>query len=195
MQIRTEQNIELSGASQEQLYQMSKQNGYNMGWRQWSERNGSVCVIDVSENLGGYVASNLSRFSYSIQAKFKDTRYTDFNRQTPALAPQQQNELYVVALFSSKLTTNGTSSFIQSGVLESEILASMNEGFRSRQEMRESFISGAAGAGFGSVWKKIKKHLHTVAGLASNVGVLPAPTRAGLSVLSDLTGSRVKLTG
>jgi hypothetical protein len=194
--LRSEQNVELSGASQQQLYQMSKKNGYNDSWRRWSKRSGSLMMIDVSHDLGSYVSGARERFSFDMTVNFQNTFYTTLTDEAVEAVPF---DMYIVAYFDSTITLNGTSAYISEGIHSGEIMSALSKGFAGADRIPRLVTNGAHGSGIGSFVRHAFKNV--VKPLANATGhllqTMPGPkAKISGSLLSSLTGGSVqKLSG
>lgn len=69
----------MAGATPFQLWQMSVRNGLKMTWDQWSRRLGSILVIDVANDIGGFIAGTQISSSIRVQLTIANRDYTAFN--------------------------------------------------------------------------------------------------------------------
>lgn len=188
--MRTEANGgAFAGASQQQLYQMSKRNSYQGSFNEWSKRSGSILCIDVASDLGGFVPGARTPFSFDLTAVFKNTFYSAYPHTvtTGDDSSPTNFRMYVLAIFDSKLSLDGTSGFYLSGVDGNEIIESLQRGYSDSHSNRMQLHDDGMGGGFGSFMKKLL-HGGAKAGMFSK----DPRIQAGSALLGELTGGSIQ---
>lgn len=71
----------LASASEHDLYEMSRQNGLNMSWSQWTKYTGSVLCIDFAKDISlnsGTMTSELGSFQFACKVGVKNLGVNPF---------------------------------------------------------------------------------------------------------------------
>ena len=71
----------LSSANQEDLYEISRRNGCNLSWVQWSKQRGSVLMLEMGKDIGlpqGLSAGVQGSFTLSCQVEFENVSGADY---------------------------------------------------------------------------------------------------------------------
>jgi hypothetical protein len=71
----------LSSATQSDLYEISRRNGCNLSWVQWSKQRGSVLMLQMGKDIGlpqGLAANVQGSFTLSCQVEFENVSAGDY---------------------------------------------------------------------------------------------------------------------
>ena len=183
-----------SSSSQQDLYEMSKRNGCNLSWSQWSKYRGSVLCISFGENVGlldTEAAGCVGQHILQIQMTVKNVSGAVF-----------EPEFYQIFLMEGTFTIAENFARASLGNLTNElVLASINS-----PEMDYHTYSKLKGSGFFSGLKhfvnKVARGVQKGAEIAGRfapaiVGAIPelAPLAAALPMVGRVAGSVRNLTG
>lgn len=74
------ENSLLVGATQQDLYQVSRRNGINMSWEQWKTKRGSVLMLEFGKDIGlpdGLSPSTVGSYTLKVDMVVKNTALAD----------------------------------------------------------------------------------------------------------------------
>jgi hypothetical protein len=167
-------------ASSQQLYQISKKNGINLSWPQWSKHRGSVFCFELGTDLGlpdGQAPGVQGQFSVQIQASITNT----------SGAPVDY-ELWVLPLLEGTLQIFPDGARASLGNLNQQTVLAAEGGGEMAYEHYESL----AGAGFFDSVKHIINKLSRAAQVGAQIAGqsgLMDPRQAALLNLAGAVGS------
>ena len=206
--LRTDQDTgNFSGASAEQLHEMSARNGVAQSFQEWRYNQGSVLLIDLTKgDVSGFVPGVNRDFSFDMDVSVQNINWTQCiagkvnTSQTTALASlvpagETQYQLHVVAFMDATFISNGTTSSIEYGVNPDVALAALS----ADPDMEESQLSShhLQGAGFfGSLGRGISRGIRRIGNRVVNRGIDTA-IDAGMARLAGggVQGSGVRAGG
>lgn len=105
----------LSNANEQQLYLMSKKNGYNQSFQQWRQLTGSVILLKFGEDIGleeGVAPGMMIQRTIQVQV-------TAVNLQ----ATQLSYDYYLLPIFAGSIEISDDSCHAYDGILTSEMVA------------------------------------------------------------------------
>jgi hypothetical protein len=141
----------LSSATPQDLYNISRRNGCNLSWAQWSKQVGSVLAIDLSKDIGLQPTESpglLTRSSLIITANFTNTHNTSINYQ-----------MYVLVCEEGTVTIDNGHMLKSVGVLtQADILAAEHAPEIPYKNDRNIY----GGAWYNDLWSGIKKGVNFV---------------------------------
>jgi len=202
----------LSAMSQQQLYNISVENGVNMSWGQWSNRVGSILCLAMGKDIVQLLPGVVETLDFSFNIIMKDTTHYD---TTGIVVPQVYAndagatlgtatndtsinwELCMLSVFPSTLTVSEGMAVKQQGISPAEAQDAIDAG-PSMETLAE--VNQAIGGGFSDwmnrnshkAWTGVKKYAGPVAQAANALAAAnPAlgPLAAGANMLSAATGS------
>lgn len=182
-----------SGASQQHLYEMSKRNGLNSSWVEWSlVKGGPVCISIENGDLGGYVAGSNETFSFNfkLQASPISTCQilgSGYASTFPTGAVLTDWQCVVVAFFSKQFVcAKDEPAQIFGGVSKDQLMKALAQGEHISVDGSGLYTGGGLlhGGSWGSFWRGVKKVARTVLPIAS--AVAPAQYKPALGVASSL---------
>lgn len=160
----------LSSATQNQLWEMSRDNGVQQSWLEWSGRANSysstldtVAITDVSQLMrltaGSILAINPAK-DLSLPPNLSNGVIGQFNFQIDVTGINYTSadiipELVIIPVNSGVFTTIAGTSSITTGLLTSQLVASINSGgFQSVSSLRNHrLIGGNLSAGVANVMR------------------------------------------
>ena len=183
----------LAGASKQTLFEISRRNGCNLSWVQWSKQRGSVLCIEMSKDIGleDFEAPNVNG-AYTFQ-----TQITFSNQSSGTMSCQ----FYVVTANQGVFSIAPNSARASlGGITPEQVLAARNSPEVVRSEYEQ--LHG------GSFWTTLKGIIHKVSSVAtpilsqinpafgaisSGINQLTAPSGSGLNqaVMSSEGGRRI----
>ena len=124
----------LSGATGEQLFEMSKRNKSEQSFDQWNDAQGSVLCIDVAEDVGGWTPGVRETMSLDMQVSLSACTWDDHPykvlttaRTTGAAA---NYNLYVVFEMAGKLSlAEGGQAMVSGGTEVAKVVQALSGGF------------------------------------------------------------------
>jgi len=201
LQVRHNLGEAFVGCSQHQLYQMSRRNGLNRTWTEFSDNIGSVICIDVDKDLGGYISGTKMQFDIDISVTLSNTTYQTFTNGLrsagTALGEVTSWKFIVLAELPASLTCDGTIALDMVGESPAQVAAEVSQG-PDMSVSQDGGMRDAVGSGFGKDFLRGMRHgfsqtLKIAGPLAGAVAGQPAMGQS-LSALGKLaSGSGVRL--
>jgi len=200
----------LSNMTQQQLYNISAENGVNMSWGQWSERVGSVLCLAMGKDVVQLLPSVREVMDITFTVTMSNTTFFDYSRGSylggGAGLPTDANqidqsitwELVMLSVFGATLTVEDNFAAKNIGITPAEATDAIREG-PSVQTLSE--VNQATGGSFGewlnrsahSGWHAVKKYAgpvsHMVSQVAGNVPVVGPLSRAVDEIANGSKGS------
>jgi hypothetical protein len=193
----------LASASTKTIYRMSKRNGYNSSWEDFSQGSGALLVLNPVEDLGVNIeagdvvpgeASGNVNFQINMMVNNGNYQYAGANsaiRNAQGVPTgQQQLELMIVAVYSGTATITPDGCLYNLGELSPAEVSTLvakapRDGSMVSSEMIKPTVQG------GSLFSKFKSILgKTASGVSS---VIDNPMfRQGLGYASKLAGGRLR---
>lgn len=154
-----------TGATQQQLYQMSRKNGSEQTWKEFSEHQGSIVCIDLTQgDVGNHIAGTRAPFIHDFSVNFKNTFFNKHVSEEFASARTgvgaTSYQLYVVYEMDGVLTLTGHEAIISSGTDVNKVLNAM-----ARGPVHGGTLMGGStilGGGFGSFARSLRKIIKKV---------------------------------
>lgn len=184
----------LASMSQQQLYQMSVQNGLCMSWLEWSKRIGSVVIVDIAKNLGGLQAGAIGNVSISFEVSYMNTMYADAGVLDTG-ANDKNFDVFCVCELAGQYNIAQDSSNLSLGLTIADMMQSEQSdpivGSESPADNAKGFNGGSV-AGWRKFKRWVKRHVGKAADVASKVAsVMPMnPYATGVSALLN-TGNSI----
>ncbi|MHC4333842.1 MAG: phage major capsid domain-containing protein [Planctomycetota bacterium] len=167
-------------ATSQQLYQISKKNGINLSWPQWSKHRGGVFCFELGTDLGlpdGQAPGVQGQFSVQVQTTFTNT----------SGAPVEY-ELWVLAMLEGTLQIFPDGARASLGNLNQQTVIQAEGG----DEISYENYSQLAGAGFfdgvSHLVNKLSRGVQIGAQIAGQAGLMD-PRSAALLNLAGAVGS------
>jgi hypothetical protein len=144
-----------SSATQQDLFEMSKRNGCNLSWSQFSKYRGSVVCLSFGDQIGlidGESAGVRGQYTLQVEADVENLSTSTFD-----------TELFVVFNFQGSFSIMENTASVKIGLLTpSDVLSAV----QSDAEMSYDSYKDLAGGGF---WSSLKNIVHKVASGVSKV--------------------------
>lgn len=178
----------LADKQPQQLYTMSRDNGLNMTYLQFSKRLGSVVIADSARDLS-LIAGALGSFQVTINVDYTNTQYSDIGDVDTGANPTSY-DLYMICEQSGVLSisTNGVNRKL--GLEASDILAaSKTEKLNVKAENPQGITgSGFAmhgggevmGGSFASFWRGVKRFARPILKVGSKLLPFAGPVAESL---------------
>lgn len=200
----------LSGMSQQQLYNISAENGVNMSWAQWSQKVGSILCLNFGKDVVQLLPGVRETLDISFNITLKDTTHIDNSgRYIPYVYPDGGNlnnatndttikwEMCMLSVFPATLTVSEGMAIKQQGISPAEAQDAVDQG-PSMETLEEA--NQAIGGGFSDwmnrnshkAWTGVKKYAGPVAQAANALAAANpslAPLAAGANMVSAAMGS------
>ena len=211
LQIRTEQDQGgLSNATQSQLWQMSKRNGSQQTFSEFTTHQGSVIMVNLANSdIGGYIAGAREPITMDISGTFTNTCYDGFDatglvRNNGTIHGETKWSLYVVSFTQGYMELEPNLLNLTLGIGATDVAEAVDKGLSATTYDDKTVEQGA---GF---WKDVHRGMKKAIRFTSNMQKIfadpikqIAPEYApaidtmvkGTDVLKKLTGAGVKLGG
>ena len=174
----------LAASTEEQLYQMSVQNGLNMTWNQWHQKLGSVLCIDVAKDIGGFTPGSQENFSIAVDCTMRSNNYTTFKTMTGDT--NRTYDFYFVAeLDGVYKITSESSEQIMGNTSQTLVEAEENETDPNKGTQHQGFTGGKFS--FRKLFKGMRDGFRVVAPVLEQIAPNPK-VKQGLELLQNLNG-------
>ena len=159
--MRTQSNSGgFTGATSHQLWQMSKRNGSSQTYTDFSDRQGSVVCIDVSEDVGGWVAGVREQMSMDFSLKFRNVCHNkyDDNPTTARVGDTHPFSMYILFEMDGRLSLDASGQAMTSGgTALHEVVKSLEGGGFAHSSMLAGHGVGGGYKIGGGFWKSFRK--------------------------------------
>jgi hypothetical protein len=172
-----------AGASEMQLYQMSKNSGLNMSWQQWHKYTGSVMVIDVGRSL---MLSNEADAPSLTTSKQLQVQVTYKNLNTVDAVTY---DMFVLVISDGLMTINNGSTFLQDSVLSpADIIRAKESGHVEQWERSNNFYGSGFFKGIKNAIKHVGNNIHRGLENSHLLSTALIPFSPGAAVAANLAG-------
>ena len=144
----------LAGASKQTLFEISRRNGCNLSWVQWSKQRGAVLAIELGKDIGleDFEAPGLNG-AYTFQSQ------VTFSNQSES---SMSCQFYVVTVNQGTFSIAPNSARASLGGVTPEMVLAA----RNSPEVVRSEYESLHGSGF---WSSLKNIIHKVSSFASPI--------------------------
>lgn len=187
----------LSGASPQNLYDFSVQNGYNKSWTEWkgiTQRlsgatgvntkkiglEGSIICIELSKDIGLNDSESegiLGNYNLQVQLTVTNTN------QKTTLTP----DMYIIAVYDGTLVISNTSAMASIGVVTKEEVLNAPPGNISFHEL-ENIYGGDFFGRFKNFVGNVNSFLKKYKPISTISGIIPHPIAQGVSQTAKSLG-------
>ena len=171
----------LSNASTQQLYQITKSNGYDGSYIEWFSRNQGFFIAEVGKDIGGFVPGSAENLMIQPKVTFTNNTGADLNFTIM--------ECFFVT--DGFLTLNYNAVRLEDGLAVHDVVEAMSADPEHVEWTQDS--PERHGKGFGSVFRTIRNVFGAVAKPLSGVlGMIPHP---GAQLASHVIDTADRLNG
>jgi hypothetical protein len=172
----------LSGATPQQLWQMSTRNGLDVSWHEWRHQGQCVVIFEFGEDIGGLIPNVNGQLNLQVTVDIANPFRYDHKPEA---------ELYLSKDGFLEITPN--QMMVKLGIMRDEVrLAIDNENILASEENDNRVGDMVEGAGFKSGFRKFRKFGNAVA-KGAMTGIDVASKLANIALAAKKVTGRGKL--